>query len=66
MQITVNGQAMELSAGQTGAGLLAELKIPPATVVAELNAQIIKREDFLKHVLSDGDVLELVTVVGGG
>ncbi len=35
-------------------------------VIAELNGEIIKSQQWDKVLLSDGDVLELVTIVGGG
>jgi sulfur carrier protein len=66
MQITVNGRRLEFDSPPSGAELLAHLNVTPATVVAELNGEIIKRERFLQQKLADGDLLELVTVVGGG
>jgi thiamine biosynthesis protein ThiS len=66
MQILVNGKSLEFDSPPSGAELLARLNVVPATVVAELNGEIIKREEFLAQTLADGDVLELVTVVGGG
>ncbi len=35
-------------------------------VIVELNGKIIKRQQWHKLLLSDGDVLEFVTIVGGG
>jgi len=66
MQITVNGKQLEYADPPAGAQLLDDLKITPFTVVAELNGEIVKREEFLELTLKDGYVLELVTVVGGG
>ena len=66
MQLTINGQPREYEDGLTGAKLLEQLNVPAATVVVELNAEIIKREQFPEQVLKDGDILEIVTVVGGG
>ena len=66
MKFTVNGQEREYTSQIDGAGLLTSLSIPPSTVVVELNGEIIQREIFLTRELSDGDVLELVTLVGGG
>lgn len=66
MKIIVNMQELEFEALPSGAELLNSLGITPATVVAELNGQIIKRDEFLVQRLAEGDVLELVTVVGGG
>ncbi len=66
MKLTVNGQEREYFSPLDGAGLLAALDIPASTVVVELNGEIIQRKNFLTHALNDGDVLELVTLVGGG
>lgn len=66
MKLTINGTEREYADGLTGAELLAELNIPPAVVVAELNRVIVPREEFIGIELKDGDTLELVTVVGGG
>lgn len=64
--ITVNGKDLSFESEPRGAQLLDSLKITPATVVAEVNGSIMPREQFLECALQDGDVLELVTVVGGG
>ena len=66
MIITVNGTEMEYDTGLTGGSLLTALQIPAATVVAEINGRIVRRENFPTYVLADGDRVELVTVVGGG
>lgn len=66
MTLTINGQQREFVEPMTGALLLDQLGIKAAAVVVELNREIIKRESFLEHTLSDGDILELVTLVGGG
>jgi len=66
MQITVNGQVMDFDGMLRGADLLSKLRIAPSTVVAEHNGEIVRREEFLELALADGDILELVTVVGGG
>ncbi len=46
--------------------LLTELKISKATVVAEIEGKIIKREDFAKTSICPGQSVELVRLVGGG
>lgn len=66
MKLTVNARELEFPTAPSGSELLVALDITPATVVAELNGRIIKRGEFLTRQLADGDVLELVTVVGGG
>ena len=50
----------------TIADLLSSLCIDSATVVAELDGQIIERANFSKAQLRDGQRIELVRFVGGG
>jgi thiamine biosynthesis protein ThiS len=66
IKLTVNGLEHSQPGGITGGGLLAALNIPPGAIVAELNGGVIRREEFLNTTLADGDVIELVTLVGGG
>jgi sulfur carrier protein len=66
MKLIVNGIEHEYGSSLTGGELLDGLKISRATAVAEVNGQIVPREQFHSLALQDGDKLELVTVVGGG
>jgi thiamine biosynthesis protein ThiS len=66
MRVFVNGAARELDEGTTGGQLLASLQLNAATLVVELNGQVVKTTEFLERTLVEGDNVELVTVVGGG
>lgn len=66
MQIIVNGEPREVDGGISGAQLLALLRLPASTAIAELNGQVLVSSQFQAQVLYAGDVIELVTVVGGG
>ncbi len=66
MLLTVNGSQRELPEGSTGTLLLELLGIPASTTVAEVNGNIVSRAEFTALPLSDGDSIELVTIVGGG
>ncbi len=46
--------------------LLEELKIMPARVAVEVNLKIIRKAEYDKYELADGDVVEIVNFVGGG
>ena len=46
--------------------LLTELKVDAATVVAEVEGQIIEREKFSSFDLNEGQNIELVRFVPGG
>jgi sulfur carrier protein len=66
MKIKLNGNISEFQEDITVAGLLESLKIEPARVAVEVNLQIIKKQDYQKYVLKDGDSVEIVNFVGGG
>lgn len=66
MKLTINGEEREFGGTLSGAQLLAQLDIRPTTVVVELNREVVPRDEFLQRELAEGDVLELVTIVGGG
>ena len=66
--LKINGKTKEFPAGlpATLTELLQLLKIHEATVVAEINGQIIERNNFSKTALCNGQSVELVRFVGGG
>ncbi|MCP4452144.1 MAG: sulfur carrier protein ThiS, partial [Planctomycetes bacterium] len=65
---TINGELREFPDGlpHTLSDLLDVLSINQATIVAEVNEQIIKRTEFSKTPLTSGQAIELVRFVGGG
>jgi sulfur carrier protein len=66
MNITVNGDARDLPEGTTVGGLLTILALPVTRSAVERNRTLVRRADHATTVLTDGDVLEIVTLVGGG
>ena len=66
MQITVNGEKMELDAGLSIAGLLAQLDIPSAKVAVERNLEIVPKSSYESTGLQDNDRIEIVHFIGGG
>src|SRR5579884_58026 len=66
MRLTVNGKPREASDSITLLGYLESLGINPQIVAVELNGEIVKRPRYGEVVLHDGDVLEIVRMVGGG
>jgi sulfur carrier protein len=65
LKLTINGQDREVAAG-TVLSLLEELGLHPQGTVVERNREIVDREAYRDIHLSEGDVLELVRLVGGG
>lgn len=64
--ITLNDAARTVASGLTIEGLLIELKLQPRFLAVELNRRVVPRADHATTLLSDGDRVEVVTLVGGG
>ncbi len=62
----VNGEARELPDGLTVAGLIDLLKLQPRRVAVERNKRLVRRTLFDQTALTADDVIEIVTLVGGG
>lgn len=69
LTLTINGSEKTFSATQRPgsiADLLRHLQIDNATVVAEIDGQIIERMAFGHTLLQNGQRIELIRFVGGG
>ncbi len=67
--LKINGmpQTLEPSPDLSTLGdLLEHLQIEQTAVVAEVDGQIVLRQDFDKTPLRDGQSIELIRFVGGG
>lgn len=66
MRLKINGETREDVKASTVAELLEELKIQPERVAVEVNLSVIKKQDYERTALDDGDAVEIVNFVGGG
>lgn len=66
VRITVNGQEQTVPDGTTVRALLDSLEVKTRAVAVERNLEIVPRAEHAECQLSDGDRLEIVTLVGGG
>ena len=66
MRITVNGETRELSDDATVADLVAGMNLQPRQVAVERNKELVPRSRHAETPLSEGDSVEVVTLVGGG
>ena len=66
LAITVNGAAMRLPAGASVADLLERLRVSTPRVAVERNREILPKAEYIRTALADGDVFEVVELVGGG
>ena len=66
MQISVNGEEMEVSPGFTIGNLLNMLELTPERLAVERNGMVISRKLLTETALEEGDKLEIVKAIGGG
>ncbi|MCA1685290.1 MAG: sulfur carrier protein ThiS, partial [Planctomycetia bacterium] len=66
MIITLNGERREVPEALTVAGLLRHLGVRSEQVAVEVNRNLVGRKRHEETPVADGDVLEVVTLVGGG
>lgn len=64
--VNVNGQTRTIRAGGSLKDLITEAGLLGQPVAAEVNKIVIPFRKHEAHILHDGDVIELVTLVGGG
>jgi thiamine biosynthesis protein ThiS len=66
LTIRLNGEPFEIAGPVTIGALLAELKIDPRIVAVEHNVVVVKRQQYDKTIVNEGDEIEIVRFVGGG
>jgi sulfur carrier protein len=66
LQITVNGQRIEIESPMTVEQLLDIVDVPANFLAVEVNADVVPREQYTTHLVGPGDDVEVVTLVGGG
>jgi len=66
VQVTVNGESRQFPAQTTVSELLAQVSPQGGRCAVEINRVIVPRSRHDEHTLQGGDVIEIVTFVGGG
>jgi sulfur carrier protein len=64
--LQVNGKPIELEGPTPLTAYLERLGVSPRAVAVEHNGKIIERDAYARTTLQDGDVMEIVRMVGGG
>jgi sulfur carrier protein len=67
--LQINGQRRQFPPQEmptTLAALLEKLGIGAATVVAEVDGQIVQPEEFARTAVCDGQTIEFIKFMGGG
>lgn len=65
IEITLNGDSYTLATPATVATLIAA-RSPRPPFAVEVNKQLVRHKEYETTSLSAGDVVEVVTLVGGG
>lgn len=63
--IRVNGEELPL-AGKTLLDFLKEASYDPTRIAVERNGDIVPKRAYAETILEDGDLIEVVSFVGGG
>ena len=66
MRLTINCEIKDNILARSLKELLDELGIISGRVAVEVNTQVIKKSDYESFMLNDGDIVEIVSFVGGG
>jgi sulfur carrier protein len=66
LRITVNGETLRVPAGSTVEDLLRRLEVANPRVAVERNRDIVPKAAYAGTALAEGDVFEVVELVGGG
>ncbi|MGB8510483.1 MAG: sulfur carrier protein ThiS [Pyrinomonadaceae bacterium] len=66
MRVVVNGESQEITEGATLDELISKLVLSPDRVAVELNLEVVRRGEWARMTLNEGDRVEIVHFVGGG
>ena len=66
IRITVNGEDRQLASKTVLAAFLKAQDVPAQFVAVAVNNEVVRRADHARVILEDGDVVEIVRMVGGG
>lgn len=64
--VIVNGDEHEVKVGSSIVDLLAQLNLNSRALAVEVNNELKPRDSHGSTVINAGDLLEIVTLVGGG
>lgn len=66
MNIMLNGEPRDIAPDTTIQRIIEDLGLKPQLVAVQLNEVIVDKNELASTSLSEGDILELIRIVGGG
>lgn len=64
--VKLNGKIIEIPSGITVEQMLLENGFSLQRIAVEKNEEILRKADYAKEIVQDGDIFEVVNFVGGG
>lgn len=66
MNIILNGQKYNIENNITLKQMLINLNIEQNNIIAEVNGEVVTKDDFSNKIINENDIIELIRFVGGG
>jgi sulfur carrier protein len=66
MRVTVNGEATDLPAGTSVAGLIALLELEPRGIAVAVDGEVVTRRTWGERPLAAGERIEILSIAQGG
>lgn len=66
MNIILNGQKHNIESNITLKEMLINLNIEQKNIIAEVNGEVVTKDNFSNKIINENDIIELVRFVGGG
>ena len=66
MQIVLNGETRQVAPGSTLGEILAGAGYANRRIAVEINREIVPKSAHERHLIRDGDRIEVVHALGGG
>ena len=66
MNIILNGQKYNIENNITLKQMLINLNIEQKNIIAEVNGEVVTKDDFSNKIINENDIIELIRFVGGG
>lgn len=66
MRLILNGESREVEGPLTLDALIRQLELVPERLAVEHNREVVRRADWPRTLLAEGDRIEIIHFVGGG
>lgn len=66
MKVLINGKEKELAENLSIEKMLSAIDINREVVVIEYNEKILKKNEWAETFIKNGDIVEIISFVGGG